>query len=74
MITPAQCRMGRAALDWTLRDLADKAQVHHITICKFEGAAVRPHQSTLASLRRAIEAAGVQFGENGSLCPPVAEC
>jgi transcriptional regulator with XRE-family HTH domain len=50
--------MGRAALRWSLDDLAEKAKVGRATIARFEaGAAARTE--TVALMRAALEAAGV---------------
>ena len=35
-MTPTQCRMARAALGWTIRSLADRANVAPSTINHFE--------------------------------------
>jgi len=53
-----QCRMARAALRWSIDDLAERAKVGRATIARFEtGTAART--DTVAALRRALEAAGV---------------
>ena len=61
-----QCRMARAALEWTAADLAERSKVGVTTISRFESGLTAPNPSTLASLQRALEAAGVEFiAENG---------
>lgn len=56
----AQCRMARAALSLTVRELAEKAGVSHDTIVRIEaGAALK--DSTIAKVREAFEAAGIEF-------------
>ena len=61
-----QCRMARAALDWTAAQLAEQAGVGVTTIVRFEGGGTTPNRATLAALQRALEAAGVEFiSENG---------
>jgi predicted transcriptional regulator len=64
-MTPAQCRMARAALEIGVKELAEKASVSTNTIVRLErGEALRPR--TLAAIRAALESAGVIFvGENG---------
>jgi transcriptional regulator with XRE-family HTH domain len=59
--------MARSALRWTLKDLAERSQVSHVTINRFEvGQSASNHPATLAALRSAFEAAGVEFiPENG---------
>ncbi len=59
-VTSAQFRMARAALDWTVRDLAAKAGVHRNTIARIE-AGEASHGPTLAAVRRALEDAGIIF-------------
>jgi ribosome-binding protein aMBF1 (putative translation factor) len=64
-ITGAQVRMARAALQWDVRDLAEKALISPTMVTAVEaeediGAAAR------MVLRRAFETAGIEFiGENG---------
>jgi transcriptional regulator with XRE-family HTH domain len=61
-ITSTQFRMARAALMWTVRELAEKAGVHFNTISRIEsGDAIRGHAQT--AVRRALEEAGVEFIE-----------
>jgi transcriptional regulator with XRE-family HTH domain len=66
MITAPQCRMARAALQWSLKDLAARSQVNHVTINRFETGQAASNPSTLTAIRTALEAAGVVFiPENG---------
>jgi transcriptional regulator with XRE-family HTH domain len=63
-MTPAQCRMARAALEIQVRDLAEAAKVSTNTIVRFErGEQLR--ERTIDALRAALEAAGAEF-VNGS--------
>ena len=64
-MTPAQCRMARAAIELGVRELADAAQVSTNTITRFErGEDLKLR--TVEAIQRALEAAGVQFiPENG---------
>ncbi len=58
--------MARAALRWNLKDLAERSQVNHVTINRFETGQALSNPATLAALRRALEAAGIEFiPENG---------
>lgn len=61
----AQCRMARSALQIGVRELADAAQVSPTTIVRLEaGEELKPR--TVAAIRAALEAAGVEFiAENG---------
>jgi transcriptional regulator with XRE-family HTH domain len=66
VITPPQCRMARAALQWSLKDLAERSRVNHVTINRFETGQAASNPSTRMALRIALEAAGVVFiAENG---------
>ena len=66
MISPRQCRAARALLDWSQRDLADRARVGIVTIRQLEAGIHEPRRATLDVVRRALEAAGVDFiDENG---------
>ena len=52
--------MARAALNWSLTDLATAANVGHNTVNRYErGNDVR--LSTVDKMRHALEAAGIQF-------------
>ena len=66
LITPAQCRMARALLNWTQPELAEKCNLAPMTISKFEkeGADNRPEARTLEKIRRALESGGVEFAED----------
>lgn len=64
-LNAAQCRMARAALQLGVRELAIAADVSPTTVTRFEqGEALYPR--TVEAIRRALEAAGVEFiAENG---------
>jgi transcriptional regulator with XRE-family HTH domain len=65
-MTPAQCRAARGLLKWNQDELAGKASVSAVTIRNFENERSSPQRATLDVMRRALEAAGVQFiDENG---------
>lgn len=61
MIAPAQCRAARGWLDWSQKDLADRARVSMSTIRDFESGKRVPIANNLDALRRAIDAAGVRL-------------
>jgi transcriptional regulator with XRE-family HTH domain len=65
-VTPAQCKAARVLLDWTLRDLAQNAQVSHSTVLNLEkGKSVS--RLTAIQVRRVLEDSGVEFvGESCS--------
>ena len=65
MVTSAQLRAARGLLNWTVRDLAERAGVHRNTVTRAETDSTGPGHAT-AAIRAALEAAGVQFlDENG---------
>ncbi len=64
-ITPQQCRMARAALQIGVRALADKAKVSPGTVSRFEAGQGEAITATVAAIRRALEAEGIIFTENG---------
>ena len=65
-VTTAQFRMARAALEWSVRDLAAKAGVHRNTVIRVERGEAK-HGPTITAVRRALEAAGIEFLENGAV-------
>lgn len=65
MITSAQCRAGRALLNWSQQQLADAARVGVVTVRQFENGGAQPRNATLDVIARALEAQGIQFLEDG---------
>lgn len=66
MVTSAQLRAARALLGWTVRDLAERADVHRNTVSRLESGETVGSRHALAAIRAALEAAGVVFlEENG---------
>lgn len=61
MLTPSQCRMARAALRLTVRELAARSGMTPATISRFETETTRGYADTATKLRNALEAAGVEF-------------
>jgi ribosome-binding protein aMBF1 (putative translation factor) len=58
--------MARAALDWSVQDLAKRARVGEATVRRFERDRAAPIYATAEAIRSALEAAGVLFiAENG---------
>ena len=70
MITRQQLKMARAALDWTVRDLAQKSGVALNTISRYENG-TDAYNETLTKLRRTLEAGGVVFLEGNGEGPGV---
>jgi DNA-binding XRE family transcriptional regulator len=70
MLSPVQCKMARAALGWNVKDLARHAHIHHGTVVRFENELHEPNESTVVGIKRAFEAAGIEFTDNGGIVPP----
>jgi transcriptional regulator with XRE-family HTH domain len=65
-VTSAQVKMARAALDWTVRDLAEASGFHRNTINNIEVGRYSGDPTTLQKIERVLVAAGVEFiDENG---------
>ena len=66
MVTPGRCRAARGLLGWNQQELARRARVGIVTVHQLEAGVSQPRRSTLDVIRRAFEAAGVEFiDENG---------
>jgi len=64
---PAQCRAARGLLDWTPQKLADAAGVGVSMVTSFERSWRCNYPVKIQAMKRALEAAGVEFiSENGS--------
>ena len=61
MITSEQCRAARGLLAWSQLELARNARVGVVTVHQLEAGSSQPRRSTLDVIRRAFEAAGVEF-------------
>jgi transcriptional regulator with XRE-family HTH domain len=65
-VNPNQCRAARGLLDWSQLLLAERAGVVIVTIRQLEAEGHEPRRATIAVVRAAFEAAGVEFiDENG---------
>ena len=60
MVTSAQLRAGRSLLNWTVRDLAERAGVHRNTITRAETGAAG-YGPAVTKVVATLEAAGVKF-------------
>ena len=58
--------MARAALNWTVRDLADRAGVSHDTIVRIEGGDQTLKDSTIGKVRAAFEVERIEFTNGNS--------
>ncbi len=70
MLTPEQCRAARGLLAWSQVELAEKAQLGVVTVHQLEAGSARPRRSTLDVIRRAFEAAGVEFIDQNERAGP----
>ena len=66
MLTPEQSRAARAMLGWSREELAEKAGVSAGTVVGFELLGADSKMSTLHKLARALEAAGIEFIDEGT--------
>lgn len=65
-VTSAQVRMARAALNWTVRDLAEATGLHRNTITNIEVGRYVGDPETLSKIEVVLKRAGVEFiNENG---------
>jgi len=65
-VTSAQVRMARAALNWTVRDLAEATGLHRNTINNIEVGRYAGDPNTLELIEHRLRAAGIEFiDENG---------
>jgi transcriptional regulator with XRE-family HTH domain len=65
-VTSAQVRMARAALNWTVRDLAEAAGLHRNTVTNLEIGRYAGDPQTLLVIEQVLTKAGVEFiDENG---------
>jgi transcriptional regulator with XRE-family HTH domain len=60
-VKPAQVRMARAALNWSLAELAQAAGVHRNTVSNFERGKYSGDPEKLAAIQHALEKAGIEF-------------
>lgn len=61
IISPSQCRAARAILDISRQQLAELSSVSAPVIGNFETGTVEPRIQSVAQLRLALEAAGIEF-------------
>ena len=63
MITSEQIRSARAALDWSIEELASATDISSRTIMRMEATAGVPNstKANLNAIKTALEAAGIEF-------------
>ena len=75
-LTPIQCRMARAALGWSLEQLAEASGVNRWTILRFENEESVARPKNRKALVATFQAAGVRFlhkgTDAGGVVPPKA--
>jgi hypothetical protein len=65
-LTAAQCRAGRALIEWSQAQLSQSASIDIQTVADFEKRIRKADETTRRRLRATLEAAGVVFiSENG---------
>ena len=69
MMQPVHVRMARAALGWSLSDLAAKSQVNLNTISRYE-AGREVLSGTIDKLEKVFESAGITFIQEDDLGGP----
>jgi ribosome-binding protein aMBF1 (putative translation factor) len=69
---PEQCKAARNWLGWSMDELAAKANVGSSTIRDFEAGRRVPHRNRLATIRQALEVAGMVLTGEGSERPGIA--
>jgi transcriptional regulator with XRE-family HTH domain len=69
MMQPIHLRMARAALGWSLSDLADRAKVNLNTISRYE-AGREVLSGTIGKIEKALEIAGIALIQEDDLGGP----
>jgi ribosome-binding protein aMBF1 (putative translation factor) len=65
-VLPEHCRAARGWLDWSQQDLATRAKVSLSTVRDFEKRRRKPISNNLNAMRHALEAAGIEFIDDGA--------
>lgn len=60
-ISAAQVRAARGLLNWSRDELVTVSGVPKSTLVRLEDGATAPRASTITAIRKALEAAGVEF-------------
>ncbi len=66
-MTPSQCRVARALLDWSVSDLVGKlrGKVSTRTLGNYERGVHDALPETVAAIERVLTAAGIEFAADG---------
>ena len=64
-MSPVQCREARFLLNWSLLDLADKADLSLETISNFENYSVELTVSVAYMIQSILQQEGINFDEDG---------
>ena len=64
-LTSKQCRRARELLGWDMLDLEEASGVGMVVIVRLEEGRRSPEAARVATLRKAFEAAGVEFQPGG---------
>lgn len=70
-MTSAQVRAARGLLNWTVRELSARAEVHRNTVTNFETGRYAGSTEVVAAIRNALERGGVVFLEGNGDGPGV---
>jgi DNA-binding XRE family transcriptional regulator len=66
-VHPIQVKMARAALGWSLGDLAKAAGIHRNTASNFENEIYAGEPENVERIRKALEKAGIEFTNGDGL-------
>ena len=64
-MSPVQCREARALLNWSLLDLADRADLSLETISNFENYSEELTESVAYMIQSVMQQEGIDFDEDG---------
>lgn len=65
-ITPEHCKMARAGLGLSVKDLSEKAEVGLNTVIRFENGA-DTRSSSIDKIQKALEALGAEFSNGDAI-------
>jgi DNA-binding XRE family transcriptional regulator len=62
--SPAQIRAGRALLNWSQQQLAERSGVGRRTVAAYESGGERVMAANILGMKKALESAGIRFSPN----------